>query len=201
MRAAQAFDVIVDSVKLWWKDWANQVLVSLAMIIASLTIVLLPAALFGVYQETLDLVHNTRTGISGWWKGFKQSFLKSLLWGLVNLIVALVLLTNLWFYYNSEGAVAPILVIVTIIMLIFWLVWQFYSLACFFLQEQASLKLAWKNGFIVILKNPLYTLIISLTMLAILILSFYVYIPLVLGSIPLLTILSLQAVKATLGTD
>lgn len=198
MRAAQAFDVIVDSVKLWWKDWVNQVLVSLAMILASLTIILLPAALFGVYQETLDLVHNTRTGIGGWWKGFKQYFLKSLLWGLVNLIVALVLLTNLWFYYNSEGAVAPILVIVSIIMLIFWLVWQFYSLACFFLQEQASLKLAWKNGFIVIIKNPLYTLIISLTMLAIVILSFYVYIPLVLGSIPLLTILSLQAVKATI---
>lgn len=198
MRAAQAFDVIVDSVKLWWKDWVNQVLVSLAMILASLTIILLPAALFGVYQETLDLVHNTRTGIGGWWKGFKQYFLKSLLWGLVNLIIALVLLTNLWFYYNSEGAVAPILVIVSIIMLIFWLVWQFYSLACFFLQEQASLKLAWKNGFIVIIKNPLYTLIISLTMLAIVILSFYVYIPLVLGSIPLLTILSLQAVKATI---
>ena len=199
MHAAQAFDVIVDSAKLWWKDWANQVLVSLAMILVSLTIVLLPAALFGVYQETLDLVHNTRTGIGGWWKGFKQYFLKSLLWGLVNLIVALVLLTNLWFYYNSEGPVPPILVIVTIIMLIFWMVWQFYSLACFFLQEQASLKLAWKNGFIVILKNPLYTLVISLTMLAISILSFYIYIPLILGSIPLLTILSLQAVKATIG--
>lgn len=199
MHAAQAFDVIVDSAKLWWKDWANQVLVSLAMILASLTIVLLPPALFGVYQETLDLVHNTRTGIGGWWKGFKQYFLKSLLWGLVNLIVALVLLTNLWFYYYSQVNAAPILVIVTIIMLIFWLVWQFYSLACFFLQEQASLKLAWKNGFIVILKNPLYTLVISLTMLAISILSFYIYIPLILGSIPLLTILSLQAVKATIG--
>lgn len=199
MHAAQAFDVIVDSAKLWWKDWANQVLVSLAMILASLTIVLLPPALFGVYQETLDLVHNTRTGIGGWWKGFKQYFLKSLLWGLVNLIVALVLVTNLWFYYNSEGVAAPIFVVVTIVMLILWLLWQFYSLACFFLQEQASLKLAWKNGFIVILKNPLYTLVISLTMLAISILSFYIYIPLILGSIPLLTILSLQAVKATIG--
>ena len=199
MRAAQAFDVIVDSVKLWWKDWANQVLVSLAMVLASLTIVLLPPALFGVYKETLDLVHNTRTGIGGWWIGFKQYFLKSLLWGLINLIIALVLLTNLWFYYNSQVDVAPLLVIVSIIMLIFWMVWQFYSLACFFLQEQASLKLAWKNGFIVIIKNPLYALIISLTMLAIVILSFYVYIPLVLGSIPLLTILSLQAVKATIN--
>ncbi|MBP7213095.1 MAG: DUF624 domain-containing protein [Anaerolineaceae bacterium] len=198
MRAAQAFDIIVDSVKLWWKDWANQVLVSLAMVLASLTIVLLPPALFGVYKETLDLVHNTRTGISGWWIGFKQYFLKSLLWGLINLIIALVLLTNLWFYYNSQVDVAPLLVIVSIIMLIFWVVWQFYSLACFFMQEQASFKLAWKNGFIVIIKNPLYTLIISLTMLAILILSFYVYIPLVLGSIPLLTILSLLAVRATI---
>jgi hypothetical protein len=78
------------------------------------------------------------------------------------------------------------------------LIWQFFSVSCFFLQQDKTMKVAWRNGFVTILKQPLYALIISLVMLALLVLSFYVYIPLVLGSIPLIAILGLKAVRATI---
>ncbi|MEL7626915.1 MAG: hypothetical protein AAGU15_08665 [Anaerolineaceae bacterium] len=198
MRPGQAFDVIVDAVKLWWNDWGNQVVVSLVAILASLTIVLLPAALFGIYQEALDLTHRQRSGLLGFWSGFKKYLTKSLGWGLINLIVLLVLGTNVWFYYNSQLVSAPILTVVTIIMGVLWIIWQFFSLSCYFLQEEQKFKLAWKNGFVVILKQPLYALIISLVMLALLVLTFYLYIPLVLASIPLIAILGLRAVQATI---
>lgn len=198
MKPAQAFDVIVDAVKLWWSDWGNQVVVSLVAILLSLTVVLFPAALFGIYQESLDLSHRDRTGLIGFWKGFKQYLPKSLGWGGINLIVILVLVTNVWFYYNSLLESAPFLTIVTILMGILWLIWQFFSVSCFFLQEEKSLKVAWRNGFVTVLKQPLYALVISLVMLALLALSFTVYIPLVLGSIPLIAILGLKAVQATI---
>jgi uncharacterized membrane protein YesL len=198
MRPGQAFDVIVDAVKLWWNDWGNQVVVSLVAILASLTIVLLPAALFGIYQEALDLTHRQRSGLLGFWSGFKKYLTKSLGWGLINLIVLLVLGTNVWFYYNSQLVSAPILTVITIIMGVLWIIWQFFSLSCYFLQEKQTFKLAWKNGFVVILKQPLYALIISLVMLALLVLTFYLYIPLVLASIPLIAILGLRAVQATI---
>jgi uncharacterized membrane protein YesL len=198
MKPAQAFDVIVDAVKLWWSDWGNQVVVSLVAILLSLTVVLFPAALFGIYQESLDLSHRDRTGLIGFWKGFKQYLPKSLGWGGINLIVILVLVTNVWFYYNSLLESAPFLTIVTILMGILWLIWQFFSVSCFFLQEEKSLKVAWRNGFVTVLKQPLYALVISLVMLAVLVLSFTVYIPLVLGSIPLIAILGLKAVQATI---
>lgn len=198
MRPGQAFDVIVDAVKLWWNDWGNQVVVSLVAILASLTIVLLPAALFGIYQEALDLTHRQRSGLLGFWSGFKKYLTKSLGWGLINLIVLLVLGTNVWFYYNSQLVSAPILTVITIIMGVLWIIWQFFSLSCYFLQEEQTFKLAWKNGFVVILKQPLYALIISLVMLALLVLTFYLYIPLVLASIPLIAILGLRAVQATI---
>ena len=198
MKPAQAFDVIVDAVKLWWSDWGNQVVVSLVAILLSLTVVLFPAALFGIYQESLDLSHRDRTGLIGFWKGFKQYLPKSLGWGGINLIVILVLVTNVWFYYNSLLESAPFLTIVTILMGILWLIWQFFSVSCFFLQEEKSLKVAWRNGFVTVLKQPLYALVISLVMLALLALSFTVYIPLVLGSIPLIAILGVKAVQATI---
>ncbi len=107
MRAAQAFDVIVDALKLWWQDWVNQVVVSLAAILLSLTIVLAPAAQFGIYKECKDLTHKTRTGLIGFWQGFKSYFRQNLTWGLVNLVVLVILVTNTWFYYKSQFALAP----------------------------------------------------------------------------------------------
>lgn len=198
MKPAQAFDVIVESVKLWWSDWGNQVVVSLVAILLSLTVILFPAALFGIYQESLDLSHRERSGLIGFWKGFKQYLPKSLGWGGINLVVILILVTNVWFYYNSQLESAPFLTIVTIIMGVLWFIWQFFSVSCFFLQEDKTLKVAWRNGFVTILKQPLFALIISLVMLALLVLSFYFYIPLVLGSIPLIAILGLKAVQATI---
>jgi uncharacterized membrane protein YesL len=201
MKPAQAFDVIIDAVKLWWSDWGNQVVVSLVAILLSLTVVLFPAALFGIYQESLDLTHRNRSGLIGFWTGFKQNFLKSLGWGAINLVVVLMLVTNVWFYYNSQLESAPFLTVVTILMGVLWFIWQFFSMSCFFLQEDKTLKVAWKNGFVIILKQPLYAFIISLAMLALLVLSFYVYIPLVLGSIPLIAILGLKAVQATIKSE
>ncbi len=198
MKPAQAFDVIVNAIKLWWSDWGNQVVVSLVAILLSLTIFLFPAVIFGIYQESLDLTHRERSGLMGFWKGFKQYLLKSLVWGGINLLVIFVLVTNVWFYYNSQLESAPLLTIVTIIMGFLWLIWQFFSVSCFFLQQDKTMKVAWRNGFVTILKQPLYALIISLVMLALLVLSFYVYIPLVLGSIPLIAILGLKAVQATI---
>jgi len=201
MRTAQAFDVIMDALKLWWKDWANQVVVSLAAILAGLTIVLAPAALFGIYQESLDLTHNTRTGLIGFWKGFKSYFKQNLTWGALNLLVLLILVSNIWFYYNSQLNLAPILAILMILIGLFWISWQFFILACLFLQEEKSLKLAWKNGLAVMLGQPGYSMFLAITMLALLLLSARYYIPLAIGSLPLIAILSLRAVQATLGKE
>lgn len=198
MRAAQAFDVIVDALKLWWRDWVNQVVVSLAAILLSLTIFLAPAAMFGIYQECKDLTHQTRTGLLGFWQGFKSYFRQNLTWGLVNLVIILVLVTNTWFYYKSQFSFAPILTFLMIGLGAFWIIWQSFTLACFYLQEEKTLKLAWKNGLAIMLGQPGYALIIGLTMLAILVLSFSVFIPLFLGSLPLLALLSFRAVQATL---
>ena len=198
MRAAQAFDVIVDALKLWWRDWVNQVVVSLAAILLSLTIFLAPAAMFGIYQECKDLTHQTRTGLLGFWQGFRSYFRQNLTWGLVNLVIILVLVTNTWFYYKSQFSFAPILTFLMIGLGAFWIIWQSFTLACFYLQEEKTLKLAWKNGLAIMLGQPGYALIIGLTMLAILVLSFSVFIPLFLGSLPLLALLSFRAVQATL---
>lgn len=198
MKAKDAFKPIGSAVSLLWKDWPNQVLVSLVAILAGLTLVLYPAVIFGVYADALDLTHGIRTGIIGFWQGFKSYFKQNLVWGLANTLVLAGVGFNIWFYTNSDYAIAPVLLVLIILFGVFWLVWQFFTLACFFLQEEKSLRLAWRNGLAVLLGNPLYALIIGLVALMLVFLSVRYYIPLFIGSMPLIALLHLQAVQKTL---
>ncbi len=201
MKVKAAFAVIGDTFSIWWKDWANQVLVALVAILLSLTVVLYPLALFGVYEQGLDLSHGIRTGIIGFWKGFKTYWRKSLPWGLLNLLVIAILGFNVWFYSNVNHPLALILMVLMILLVLFWLIWQFYSISCFFLQEEKTLKVAWKNGWAIILLQPGYALVIGLVMLILVGLSVVTFIPLFLGSVPLITLLGLRAVQATIKQD
>lgn len=196
-----AFSVILDSMKLWWNDWANQVLVALVAILLSLTVVLYPMVLFGIYDQALDLTHGIRTGIIGFWHGVKSYWRKSLPWGLLNLLVLAFLIFNISFYQNTDHPVALVLVILMIVLGFFWLIWQFYTVSCFFLQEEKKLKIAWKNGLAIILLQPGYALVIAIVMLLFLGLSITTFIPLFLGSIPLIAILGLRAVQATIKQE
>ena len=198
MRAKNAFPIILDSIKLWWQDWANQVLVAFAAILLSLTVVLYPLAIFGVTEQALDLTHGIRTGLIGFWKGFKTYWRKSLPWGVLNLLVIALLGFNVWFYLSIRSAIGLPLMVLMSALLVFWLIWQFYSVSCFFLQEEKTLKLAWKNGLAIILMQPGYAFIIAIVMLILLGLSLTTFIPLFLGSIPLIAILGLRAVQATI---
>ena len=201
MRAKNAFPIILDAIKIWWSDWANQVLVAFAAILLSLTVVLYPLAIFGVYEQALDLSHGIRTGIIGFWKGFKTYWRQSLPWGLLNLLVVAILGFNVWFYSSISNAFGLVLMVLMSGLLMFWLVWQFYSVSCFFLQEEKTLKVAWKNGLAVILMQPGYATVIAIVMLILLGLSLTTFIPLFLGSIPLVAILGLRAVQATIKQD
>lgn len=200
MKIKQAFPVMWDALKMWWNDWANQVVVCLAAILLSLTVILYPAALFGVFHQALDLTHGVRTGIAGFWQGIKLNIKTSLLWGLVNTVVIALLGMNIWFYFNSDQVLAPF-VFVSGFMLLTWMVWQFYSVACLFLQEDKSLKLAFQNGIAVILNQPGYTLVIGLLAVALTLVSLRYFIPLVLGVESLLALLALRAVQATLPRE
>jgi len=195
------FKTVLDAIKLWWADWSNQLVVSLVAILLSLSILLYPVALFGVFFQAVDLTHDLRTGLGGFLNGLKKYWKSALLWGLVNTLGIAVFVFSVWFYSNSSFILAPILVLTSLLALAFWFTWQLLSVGCFFLQDQQSLRLAWKNGLALILTHPLYLLPIGIFMLVLTSLSLRFFIPLIAGSEALLAILSLRAVQNTIKPD
>jgi len=197
----RGLQIIGKAFSLWWQDWSNQELVSLAFILLSLTVLGFAPALFGVFHQALDLTHGIRTSIAGWWEGVKMYLKDSLLWGLLNLTALAIFAFTLWFYANSSFGFAPYLVILISVLALGWFVWQFISLACYFLQAERSLKLAWKNGFAVLLSKPLLVLLPGLLAVSLVLLSVRFFIPLMIGSPALISLIALLCVQSYTRVD
>lgn len=197
----RGLQIIGKAFSLWWQDWSNQELVSLAFILLSLTVLGFAPALFGVFHQALDLTHGIRTSIAGWWEGVKMYLKDSLLWGLLNLTALAIFAFTLWFYANSSFGFAPYLVILISVLALSWFVWQFISLACYFLQAERSLRLAWKNGFAVLLSKPLLVLLPGLLAVSLVLLSVRFFIPLMIGSPALISLIALLCVQSYTRVD
>ena len=193
-----SWDVMVKALSLWWEDWANQVLVSLSAVLLSLTVVLAVPAYIGVLEQARDLTHGLRTGIAGMWLGFRRELRRSLPWGLLNLAAAALFGFTLWFYANSSFVFAPTLVVLITFIAALGFIWQYFALACYTLQEEKKIRLAWKNAGALMLTQPWLVLLTGLLGAGLSFVSVRYFIPLALGSPALIALLGLTAVQKTL---
>lgn len=206
LRSKDAFKLIGEAVKLWASDWANQALVGLVAFLCSLTIVLLPAATFGVFHQARDLARGNRSGLMGFWAGFKGYWRQNLSWGVVNLLVYAFLIFVSAFYFMSTASLksgVPLGIAgAFVVILVFWSVWQFLTLSCFFLQDDDPfIKLAWKNGLAIFLRMRGFSLTLGVIVLIFSLISVFTFIPLLFGAEGLIAITGVRAVQATIKTE
>lgn len=194
-----AFRLIGQSFRLWWDDWSNAVVVSLVMLLVSLTVILAGPAVLGMCAMTADLVDDVRTGIAGWWSGFKRYFWQGILWGMVNLILVFLEGSSLWFYVHWSSPWAPLLAVFLIIIGVIWLVVQFLTAGYLIEQDDKSIGLAWKNSFLTLLAAPGFTLVVGFFSLIIFVFSVATLLPMIVGTGPLLGLLSVLSARNRLA--
>ncbi len=191
--------MIGQSFRLWWDDWSNNVVVSLLMLLVSLTVIFAGPAVLGMCAMAADFVDGTRTGISGWWVGFKRYFWQGILWGLVNLVLAFLAGTSLWFYTQWDSPWAPLLAVILVILGLVWLMVQFLTPGYLIEQEDKSVGLAWKNSFLTLLAAPGFSLVVGLFSLLVFVISIGTLLPVIVGTGPLLGFLSILVVRNRLA--
>ena len=148
------------SLRDWWDDWVNMVVVNLLLSLAWLTIVLGPPATFGLYYITNHLARGQSLGPRGLFEGGRRYFLQSWLWFLLNLVVATVLGVNYFFYASLAPAWADYLKAAFVLLGLAWLVVQFYALPFFIAQHEKRVGLALRNGLFTALAAPGYSLVV-----------------------------------------
>jgi len=154
-------EVLWDSLRDWYDAIISLLLMNLLFLACWMTIILGPPATFGLYYVTNELVHGRSEGVRTMLKAMRRFFLKSWLWFMLNLIVVVALTVNIVFYWQ-RGAVWSVAVgALFLLLLILWVMVQFFALAYIMEQEEKLLRMALRNSLYTILVAPGYTLIVA----------------------------------------
>jgi uncharacterized membrane protein YesL len=173
--------VITRAARDWWDDWVNMVLMGIVWLLCWITILLGPPATLGIYYVTSRMARGESLGLKGMLEGGRRYFLQSWLLMIINLIVLIILVANYVFYSAIDGTWAELLKALFIILIVFWLIIQFYTLPYLIEQDRKNVIIAQRNGLYTTLAAPGYTLVVASTAALVATLSILLVIPIVLG--------------------
>jgi uncharacterized membrane protein YesL len=133
--------------------WANVLWVAL-----SLPILTAPAAWAGLIRFSYYAHRQPNVSLDEFWQGFRENLKRSVLIGILNVVVVVVNVANLYAYQNVSGAGIAALRVVWLVALFGWFAIQLYVWPLLYAMEQPNLKGAYRNAAVMILLNPLFTL-------------------------------------------
>jgi uncharacterized membrane protein YesL len=146
--------------------WAN-----LAFLALCLPIVTLPAAFSALFK----VAHTSQTDPSEadlmlFWETFKENFWRATLWGVVNVLIGAINISNLLVYQDAEGTGFIFLRVAWLMATFLWLGSLIYTWGIFFEMEEPSMWGAVRNALLMTITNPIFTLTVlaCLTLLAVL---------------------------------
>jgi hypothetical protein len=194
------FQVILQSLRDWWDEWFNILVVGVVWLLCWLTVLLGPPATLGLYHVAHALAHGESLGLSGLFAGGRRYFFTSWRWALVNLAAIIVLFVNFVFYGQVDAVWGVFLQGLFIGLGVLWWVVQFFTLPYLMEQEQPQLRLALRNGLLTVLASPGYTLVLVGVAALIIAFSLLLVMPLFLGIPCLIALLGTRAVMERIET-
>jgi uncharacterized membrane protein YesL len=192
--------VFIEAIKVWWDEWFRMVGMSLIWLFSWVTIILGPPVTFAFYDLAQRLVDESYPERREIVEAGKRHFGQSWRWMGVNLLVFFVLLTNYLFYDQMTQGWADVVKSAFLAIGIVWTGIQFYALPYLMLQEDKSLRTAWRNGLFTFLAAPVYTLILWVFGAFLAILSVGTVIPFLLGVPGIIVVLGSQAAAERIET-
>ncbi len=126
-------------------------------IAVSLPIVTIIPSTAALLYATNEIAHGRAADWSTFFEGLRKWFLRSYLWGGLNLLVIAVLVSNLIFYAGIHAVWTTVATSIVVFLLVLWLLLQVSMFPLLLEQERPSLRLALRNSFVIVSKRPLQT--------------------------------------------
>jgi hypothetical protein len=195
LRLPPALQTVALALQLLWEEWILLILFNLLWLLAWLTILLGPPATFAVYHVAHRTVEGRKILFGDLLAGIRRYFVLSWLWMLANLFVVLVLFYAYLFYAEGTHLLAQIAQMIMLVGLLLWIALQFYTVPTLMAQEEKSLRLAWYTSWLMIWRQPGYTLVLLLTTTSLMALILLTQgLAFVLGGVSLLALIGAQAI-------
>ncbi|MFQ6058491.1 MAG: DUF624 domain-containing protein [Anaerolineae bacterium] len=194
----QAAKVFRDSLRDFYDDGALLIAVNILWVGLSLPLITLPPATGGLYYVTNRIAHGYAVQVRTFFEGFRQYFIKSWQLALANLLVLAMTWANLVFYRRLNNLWLWLPRILLLYILLFWLAMQMYSFPLLLEQEDKRLKLVLRNAALLVLADPLFTVILAVLLLAAVALSAALTLPLILVTASFVSLVANRAVLTLL---
>jgi len=146
--------------------------------IVSLPIVTAAPAAGALFYATNRLAHGKPANASTFFEGFRQYFWRSWSWGILNILVGSILVSNYIFYgrFGESWTIWARAIVLTLSFL--WLALQMYTFPLMIEQEKPHLRTAMRNSLVLMIKRPVYSIGIALLIAVIVLVSSLVILPL-----------------------
>ncbi|MFN8450048.1 MAG: YesL family protein [Anaerolineae bacterium] len=146
--------------------------------IALLPIVTAVPATGALFYATNRLAHGKSADTRVFIEGFRRYFWRSWLWGVLNIFVAAVLVSNFVFYGQFDDSWAIWTRAVVIALALVWVAIQLYTFPLMIEQEKPLLRQALRNSVVILLRRPVYSFGIAIVIVLIAALSTLLILPL-----------------------
>jgi uncharacterized membrane protein YesL len=195
-----AFRIFWEALKDFWDELFTLILMNIVTVLLAIPVVTFPPAMAGLWSVA-NLVAKGRTAHwSDYFEGFRHYFLKA--WGLalLNILVAIIVFTNVRFYTpdNAPFDINPTLSLwvqaLFAGMALVWLLLQVYPLAMLLEQEDRRLRVALRNAVVLFIAHPGFTIVLVLLMLIVAAISTVIPALWLLGTVALFAVVCNKAV-------
>lgn len=142
------------------------IVLNLVWFLACLPLVTAFPSTAGLFYATNKLAHGQSAGWRDLFDGFRRYLVVSYPWGLLNLLVAAIVFSNVVYYSQQDAGLTQVARVVLVALGLFWAMLQVYTFPFILEQERPSLRLALRNSLVIVLKRPLHTLALTFALLA-----------------------------------
>ncbi len=168
-------DVLRERLTNFYLSMIPLITINILWFFASLPIVTLIPATGALFYATNKLVHGNGADWRTFVEGFRVCFRRSWVWGLLNVVVAVLAVSNFLYYTREQQS--PWLPAVVIVLSVLWIMLQVYTFPLLLEQEQPSLRTAFRNAAIVVIKRPFPALGAALSIIVLAVASTVVLVP------------------------
>lgn len=155
------------------------VLFNFILVLSAVLVLPLPLAVAGMAWVAAEICEGKAIKMRTFFEGARRYWKPAYWWGGINLIVWGLFLVNFDFYADLDATWATFASLLVLSAAILWGGAQFYVFPFLIRQEFPSLRLAYRNGVVLMAKRPALAIMLFILVVALFAISFRLVMPLI----------------------
>lgn len=172
-----AFRIFWEALKDFWDELFFLILMNILTVLLAIPVVTFPPALGGLWSAANRVANGKSIAWSNYFEGFRRYFWKTWRLTLLNVLVIIIVLTNIWFYtpdntpFTISANLSILIRTLFAALALLWLLYQMYPLALLMEQSDQRLRVALRNAAAVFVTKPTFTIVLGLLLLLVIVIS------------------------------